>query len=109
MRKWAIWIPVLMVAAMLYWTVALGLGGLSLIVFGLADCASDVELADDMGTDIKDSYEVSTFSFTDAEPAGADEAPGRGIPVELIEDRGQGSAGSASGSQPDRGPGLTAF
>jgi hypothetical protein len=111
MRKWAIWIPVLMVASLLYWTVALGLGGLSLIVFGLADCAADVELGDDMGTELKDSYEPTTVRFFDAERAAADEAPGRGIPIELVEDRGQGSgsAGSASGSQPDRGPGITAF
>jgi hypothetical protein len=111
MRKWAIWIPVLMVASLLYWTVALGLGGLSLFVFGLADCAADVELADDMGTELKDSYEPTTARLLDAERAASDEAPGRGIAVELVEDRGQssGSAGSASGSQVDRGPGITAF
>jgi hypothetical protein len=31
MARWLVWIPILMVAALLYWTVALGLGGLSLM------------------------------------------------------------------------------
>jgi hypothetical protein len=31
MRRWLVWIPILMIASLVYWTVALGLGGLSLM------------------------------------------------------------------------------
>jgi hypothetical protein len=31
MARWLFWIPVVMVASLFYWTVALGLGGLSLM------------------------------------------------------------------------------
>ena len=30
-RRWLVWFPVLMVGSLLYWTVALGLGGMSLM------------------------------------------------------------------------------
>jgi hypothetical protein len=31
LRLWLVWVPVLMVASLIYWTVALGLGGMSLM------------------------------------------------------------------------------
>lgn len=115
MRRWAIWIPVLMVASMLYWMVALGLGGLSLVVFGLGDgwpdCQGEEALGDDLGRGmVKDSYQVTTVSFVDPAEEAPDEGARRGISVELVEDRGQGSAGSATGSQvTGSGPGDTAW
>ena len=39
-HAWVAWLPLLFVGAMLFWTVALGLGGLSLVAFSAlsADC-----------------------------------------------------------------------
>ena len=31
LRRWLVWVPVLMVGSLFYWTVALGLGGMSLM------------------------------------------------------------------------------
>ncbi len=41
-RKWLVWAPVLMVASLLYWTVALGLGGMSLMAVSALSGGQDV-------------------------------------------------------------------
>jgi hypothetical protein len=45
-NRWLVWIPVLMVASLLYWTVALGLGGLSLMAVSALSGATVVEDAE---------------------------------------------------------------
>jgi hypothetical protein len=66
---WLVWIPVLMVAALLYWTVALGLGGLSLMAVNALSSADldevDVHLA-----------ETATATVAEPEPTAAEPAPG---------------------------------
>jgi hypothetical protein len=42
--RWLIWTPLLLVAALLYWTVALGLGGLSLMTVTVLSGGQDPEL-----------------------------------------------------------------
>jgi len=109
-RKWAIWIPVLMVASLFYWAVALGLGGLSLAMVGSLDTDGDVhpelgdgdapqgdELEDNLHEDhLKDSYEPITVNLVESSDT---------------RDVGESTADSAAPSQPraEQGPGQTAF
>jgi hypothetical protein len=97
MRKWAIWIPVLLVASLLYWTVALGLGGLSLMVVSSFDCDGDRPEAGELEVEgLKDSYEPITVNLVESSEA-ADVEGGTG-------------AGAAAGHRAsDPGPGATAF
>jgi hypothetical protein len=65
-----VWIPVLMMAALLYWTVALGLGGLSLLAVRALSASDDVE-----------EVEVETAPPAGAlapEPTAVEPAPGFG-------------------------------
>lgn len=137
MPKSVIWIPLLLVGAMVYWTLALGFGGLSLMT---------VTLFQDDGADeaegpasLKDSYQPITVNFVGADdvdhslaqgpgqvnPQGAvgqnGEQAGQieGVPlhVDLVPDHeghdsfvgesGQGLRGGARRADP--GPGDTAF
>ena len=44
MRRWYLWVPVVMVASLMYWTVALGLGGLSLMAASALSQGQDLGL-----------------------------------------------------------------
>jgi hypothetical protein len=118
MRKWSIiWVPVLLVGAMTYWTLALGFGGLSLITLtsGLSD-------PDGMDRDSYQSIVVNLSEPTEGEAAEAVshevdfiEGPTEQVPikVDLVSGGGptaHGGAGqgSASGTTHSE-PGQTAF
>ena len=116
MRKSVIWIPVVMVGAMVYWTLALGFGGLSLLTFApLFEDGGDT--ADSATVLPKDSYQSITVNLTGAaelEQAQAHEvAP---VSVDLVaepdfrggDEGGQGAHGGGR-SHDDQGPGQTAF
>jgi hypothetical protein len=47
-NRWLVWIPVMMVAALLYWTVALGLGGLSLMAVSTLSGAAALDDAEQL-------------------------------------------------------------
>ena len=113
MRKWAIWIPVLMVASLLYWTVALGLGGLSLFAVTAFDCGHDYAPAQKVGAKVSDSDTPITVNLVDPSSASAaddaddaddaEDTAGAGVTVDLVEDSAPAPAAA------DRnGPGATA-
>jgi hypothetical protein len=133
MRKSVIWIPVLLVGAMVYWTLALGFGGLSLMTMTVFQ-DSDSSDPFDSAAGVKDSYQSITVNLSHgpnsaegAEPAAATQEPCPTVPltVDLIPDhesgagkaRGQrqgqgdeGGEGNRGGARrPDPGPGATAF
>ena len=90
-RRWLVWIPVLMVASLLYWTVALGLGGMSLMA--VSALSQDREPADvvfrgAMGgetdtaeaTAPRDGYEPIVVRLEESvEPEDVDDNPGCGL------------------------------
>jgi hypothetical protein len=118
MRKSVIWIPVVMVGAMVYWTLALGFGGLSLMTVTLFQDNTDT--SDSATGSVKDSYQSITVNLTGAselEQVQAHEAVP--VTVDLVADpdsmgepagsdeSGQGAHGG--GRTSDQGPGQTAF
>jgi hypothetical protein len=121
MRKSVIWVPVVMVGAMVYWTLALGFGGLSLMTVTLFQDNADT--SDSATGSVKDSYQSITVNLTgpaDLEQAQVHEA----IPVtvDLVADpddpaaeparssgSGESGQGARGGRASDQGPGLTAF
>jgi hypothetical protein len=123
MRKWILWIPVLMVGSLVYWTIALNFGGLSLIA--LSSFSVDPDGADGQALPVvKDGFQPITVNLSDtsdeAPGAGAaddsasvtvdvvsDHDPGRGSDDRAAGDRGAGDRGA--GSRADQGPGDTAF
>ena len=113
MRKWAIWIPVLMVASLLYWTVALGLGGLSLFAVTALDCGPDAAGAGQgagsaIGAMVSDSYTPITVNIVDPMAAADDDGDeaddNTGVTVDLVED-----PTPAPPATDRNGPGATAF
>jgi len=81
MRRWMLWIPVLMVAAVVYWTLALGLGGLSLMALTALSSSERLEVVPraanggctEMGVRDRDDTIVVHIEESDDE-AVADEA-----------------------------------
>ena len=91
-RRWLVWLPVVMVASLLYWTVALGLGGMSLMAvsalsgsdgagggLGLsAGTGSDTDTA--QATPPRDGYEPIVVHLEESvEPEDVDDNPGCGL------------------------------
>jgi hypothetical protein len=78
--RWVIWLPAMMVGAMLYWTMALGLGGLSLMA---ASAFSMAPAVDDIAA-ISTDYGPSTLSAIpvhleeSAEPEDVNDTVGAG-------------------------------
>jgi hypothetical protein len=90
LRRWLVWIPVLMVASLLYWTVALGLGGMSLMavsalsqehdsqLFTLPPSGGDTDTA--AATSSRDGYEQIVVHLEESvEPEDVDDNPGCGL------------------------------
>ena len=107
MRKWILWIPVLMVGSMVYWTIALNFGGLSL----LALSTYAVPASSDEAIDLRDSYQPITVNVGNEEAATADDDDS--VDVDVVSDRDgvrsdQRRAVDLQG-KPDPGPGETAF
>jgi hypothetical protein len=85
---WLVWIPVLMVASLIYWTVALGLGGMSLMeVSSLSGSVNDgplgVSVTDSDGTVAappRDGYEPIIVHLEESvEPEDVDDNTGCGL------------------------------
>jgi hypothetical protein len=94
--RWLLWIPVLMIAALLYWTVALGLGALSLMAVtqlsvgeGAGVSPTDVALAtpDTGGGGVgapRDGFEPILVRIEEsAEPEDVDDNAGCGLTDEV--------------------------
>jgi hypothetical protein len=108
-----VWIPVLLVGAMVYWTLAFGFGGLSLMTltqFENGDDASDWL--------VKDSYQSITVNLSDSpDPVETQTPEAAQVKVDLVPDRGseagdpigQGQGQGARGGVTRQGPGNTAF
>lgn len=111
MRKLILWVPVLMVGSLLYWTIALNFGGLSLLALSSFAMPAEDPLADRLD---RDSYQPITVnvSLSDRdEPtlqAPADDDP---VVVDVVSDHDtprSDQRGSAD-HRNDQGPGETAF
>jgi len=88
-RRWLVWIPVLMVASLLYWTVALGLGGMSLMAVSalsqepaahllLGNSVPETDTAE--ATAPRDGYEPIVVHLEESvEPEDVDDNPGCGL------------------------------
>lgn len=120
--KSVVWVPVLMVGAMVYWTLAFGFGGMSLMAFSLFQESADSD--DDAAAVVKDSYQSITVNLSDlgatpsaakASEQGGPDVEGSSVTVDLVSDHdlsrpepgGQGAHGG--GPIPYQGPGQTAF
>jgi hypothetical protein len=113
LRRWLVWVPVLMVASLFYWTVALGLGGMSLMeVSSLSRDGAvnlNLSLGDNDGTAMpandgtgmpspdgtampaRDGYEPIIVHLEESvEPEDVDDNPGCGLSSD-------GAAGAPSG------------
>jgi hypothetical protein len=112
-RKWLVWVPVLMVASLLYWTVALGLGGISLMAVSalsggqeggivgldLSSTTSDTDTAE--ASPPRDGYEPIVVRLEESvEPEDVDDNPGCGL------SGGASPIGDADGTA---GPGKTSY
>jgi hypothetical protein len=88
-RRWLVWIPVLMVASLLYWTVALGLGGMSLMAVSALSQEHDPQLftlppsggdTDTAAATSRDGYEPIVVHLEESvEPEDVDDNPGCGL------------------------------
>ncbi|HET6146428.1 MAG TPA: hypothetical protein VFH68_02790 [Polyangia bacterium] len=90
-RRWLIWLPVVMVASLLYWTVALGLGGMSLMAVSAlsgSDGAGGFAIGATSGSDTdtaqatapRDGYEPIIVHLEESvEPEDVDDNPGCGL------------------------------
>jgi hypothetical protein len=93
-RRWLVWFPVLMVGSLLYWTVALGLGGMSLMAMSALSAGQEGVGFGGGGLGLSSSGEVDTAPATpprdgyepiivrleeSAEPEDVDDNPGCGL------------------------------
>jgi hypothetical protein len=95
MRRWLLWIPILMVASLVYWTVALGLGGVSLMAMSALSSGGDEapRLAAPAPTDSetggvgapRDGYEPILVRIEESEePEDVDDNAGCGFTEEVV-------------------------
>src|SRR5438270_822051 len=85
-RYWVVWLPFLMVASLLYWTVALGLGGMSLMAVSALsgnDGAGGIGMTggdtDTGAATARDGYEPIIVHLEESvEPEDVDDNPGCG-------------------------------
>lgn len=114
-----VWIPVLLVGSMLYWTLALGFGGLSLMraTQNANPCFIDESVEASVHEGVSE-YQSITVNLGDALDATGHSA----VTVDLVSAPDDGDAneiapavagedrrGSGRRSRTDRGPGETAF
>ncbi|HEX2659337.1 MAG TPA: hypothetical protein VHU40_13735 [Polyangia bacterium] len=116
MRKWVPWVPLLMFGSLVYWTVALNFGGLSLMRLSstffsmgneLGPCLVDDDYPD------KDSFQPITVHLAGQDELGlrtADDVP---LTVDVVSDHDTARADQRGagdrGGRADTGPGNTAF
>jgi len=119
MRKLILWVPVLMVGSLMYWTVALNFGGMSLVA--LSSCVLPPE---DLGVSARDSYQMisvthpRSVSFPadvdvkmDADDVRAFLPDDEPVVVDIVSDRDgpRSDQRGAGDRRNDQGPGETAF
>ena len=100
MRRWYMWVPVVVVASLLYWTVALGLGGLSLMAASALSVRQDfsVEVSDQAtGNRYDQSYDPIVVHLEESVE-----------PEDVNDDVGCGYSDPGDAA-PGPGPGQTAF
>jgi hypothetical protein len=107
MRKLILWVPVLMVGSLLYWTIALNFGGLSLLALSSFAIPADDPLVDRLDHDSYQPITVNVNLSDGDDPslqAPVDDDP---VVVDVVSDhdttRGAGERRS------DQGPGKTDF
>ena len=109
-NRWLVWIPVMMVAALLYWTVALGLGGLSLMAVSTLSAGAALEDAEQLPEPAVTEPAQNETSYVgsivvnlqeSAEPEDVDDNAGAATSDEAADD--------AAVVAPPQGPGATAF
>ena len=82
--RWLAWMPLLFVAAFLYWSVALGLGGLSLMA--ASTISSGVESAPDIAATAVEPMSGHAV----AEPEDVNDNAGAATPIDTADDDGTG-------------------
>jgi hypothetical protein len=102
MRRWFLWAPVVMVASMLYWTVALGLGGLSLMAASALSVGQTLPVAglEQAGGRYDQSYDPILVHLEESSE-----------PQDVNDNAGCGYSSTDAEPQPgdEPGPGQTAF
>ena len=112
MRKLILWVPVLMVGSLVYWTIALNFGGLSLLALSSLAVPGGDDLQFER-LDQRDSYQPITVNVTDRDEGAARASDFAPLDIDVISDcesaradqRGAGDRGGRN----DQGPGETAF
>jgi hypothetical protein len=103
LARWVLWLPVLMVGSLLYWTVALGLGGLSLIAasaLSVVPPTSQVEFETTTGITAGDVMQSIPVQLEESvEPEDVDGNTGSGF----------SPASEDNKTVAPPGPGITAF
>ena len=113
MRKWILWIPVLMVGSMIYWTIALSFGNLSLLALSTYTVGEYMDERADNGPGLRDSYQPITVQIPGIEQASSNDDDS--VDVEVVSDRDRDPVRSDQRravdlqGRPDPGPGETAF
>jgi hypothetical protein len=103
MRRWYLWVPVVMVASLMYWTVALGLGGLSLMAASALSAGQDLGMG--MGTATYDQAVTNRYDQSyDPIVVHLEESV---EPEDVNDDVGCGY--TDQGDAAPTGPGQTAF
>lgn len=87
-QRWLVWLPVVMVASLLYWTIALGLGGMSLMAVSALSGSDGAGGGLGLGADTdtgqatlsRDGYEPIVVHLEESvEPEDVDDNPGCGL------------------------------
>ena len=117
MRKVILWVPVLMVGSLMYWTIALNFGGMSLVA--LSSC---VLPAEDLGLvpSPRDSYQVISarrvsllpeMDVKESDDLRAFVPDDEPVVVDIVSDRDgpRTDPRGTGGHHNDQGPGETAF
>ena len=119
MRKLILWVPVLMVGSLMYWTIALNFGGMSLVA--LSSCVLPGE---DLGVSPRDSYQIISVTHQgrvslspdtdvkmDADDVRAFVPDDEPVVVDIVSDRDgpRSDQRGAGDHRNDQGPGETAF
>ena len=115
MRRWFMWIPVLMVASLLFWTLALSLGGMSLMAankLSLVEshwpCTHQEASADMDGAGSRNGYDPIVVHIEESgEPEDVDDNPGA-VAASAVNEA-VNEAGEQTAVETASQPGQTAF
>lgn len=111
MRKVILWVPVLMVGSLLYWTIALNFGGLSLLALSSFAIPADEPLVDRFDHDSYQPITVNVNLSDGDDPALQAPAGDDPVVVDVVSDHdtARSDQHGAGEHRNDQGPGKTDF